>query len=309
MKGIRVATILSLLGLAGCAYENPAAPITLPRVDPSAPSQVTLGASGSTAAGTSTVTARVQNGNGAALPNVIVTFATTRGTISPEQATTGANGSATAVVATTDTADVTASVGALSAHTLVAASTTSPTPAPPTTSAAILNVSSSGTTGVPLAFSVSSAATGVIWTWSFGDGVNTQTSEFTTTHAYGRAGVYTASVSGAGTSAASATITVNDPLTPPATTATLNATVTCPTSTAGHTQNCNVSSVTYGSTPIASASITGVTWDWGDGSTTSGASSSRTYAAPGKYTVLTTVNATTVDGPKTATVATSVDVP
>src|SRR4051812_16757618 len=209
MKTWRVAAVLSLLGLAGCAYENPGAPASLP-VDSSAPSQLTLASSGgSTTTGNSTVTARVQNSSGAALANVVVTFATTRGTISPTQAATGANGSATAVLATTETADVTAIVGALSAHTLVAPSTTT-SPTPPATAATFLNVSPNGTTGVPLAFSVSSSASGP-WSWSFGDGVNAQSTEFSTTHAYGRAGVYTASVSGSGTSAGNATITVTDP--------------------------------------------------------------------------------------------------
>src|SRR4051812_30779213 len=109
MNVLRVAAILSMLGLGGCAYQNPAAPAALPAADPAVPAQMTLGASSSVSqAGTSTVTARVQNSNGAAVANVIVSFATTRGTISPAQATTGANGAATAVLAATDTADVTA---------------------------------------------------------------------------------------------------------------------------------------------------------------------------------------------------------
>jgi len=208
MKAWRVATVLSLLGLGGCAYENPVAPPSLP-VDSSAPSQLTLASSGGSTTGNATVTARVQNSNGAALPNVVVAFTTTRGTISPAQATTGANGSASAVLATTETADVTAIVGALSAHTLVAPST-GPAPAPPSAAATFLNVSPNGTTGVPLTFTVSSSAAGP-WSWSFGDGANAQTAEFSTTHAYGRAGVYTASVSGSGTSAGIATVTITDP--------------------------------------------------------------------------------------------------
>jgi len=208
MKAVRVAAVLSLLGLAGCAYQNPGAPASLP-VDSSSPAQVTLASSGGSTTGNATVTARVQNSSGAALANVVVTFATTRGTISPAQVTTGATGSASAVLATTETADVTAIVGALSAHTLVAPSTGT-SPAPPPTAATFLNVSPNGTTGLPLTFSVSSSASGP-WSWSFGDGVNTQTTEFSTTHAYGRAGVYTASVSGSGTSAGNATITVTDP--------------------------------------------------------------------------------------------------
>src|SRR5436190_24391491 len=122
MKLIGVAGILSLLCSAGCAYENPVEPGG-PRVDPSAPSQVTLGVSPGTgtAGGTAIVTARVQNANGAALSNVLVTFTTTRGTVSPAQVVTSSSGAATATLTASDTADVTAVAGAVSAHTLVIA--------------------------------------------------------------------------------------------------------------------------------------------------------------------------------------------
>ena len=75
------------------------------------------------------MTARVQNANGVALPNVMVTFTTTRGTVSPAQVATSSSGAATATLTASDTADVTAIAGAVSAHTLVIATTPSgPTP-------------------------------------------------------------------------------------------------------------------------------------------------------------------------------------
>ena len=60
-----------------------------------------------------TVIAKVQNSNCALLTYVVVTFTTTRGTISPAQVGTSANGIASATLTATDTADVTASVGPL----------------------------------------------------------------------------------------------------------------------------------------------------------------------------------------------------
>ncbi len=260
----------------------------------------------------------MQNSYGAPLANVIVAFATTRGVILPAQATTGSSGTATAVLAAIDTADVTVAAGGLTAHTLVAPSSStspsSPTPNSPTTTAAFLNVSSSGTTGVALVFSVSSAATGVTWNWSFGDGANTQTTAFATTHAYSRAGVYAASVSAAGTSAGTAIVTVIDPAptpTPPA--ATLSVTLTCTPGTHGTTPtSCNVNE-TYGGATIAGGAVTGVTWDWGDGTTADNSSTTpvktHQYVNAGTYTVIATVTANTVDGSQTGTSSKSVVVP
>jgi PKD repeat protein len=323
MKVLRIAALLSLLGLAGCAYDNPGAPASPAAPDLSTPSQLTLGASVSGTGGNSTLTARVQNSYGAPLANVIVTFATTRGVILPAQATTGSSGTATAVLAAIDTADVTVVAGGLTAHTLVApipTSSGSPTPSSPTTTAAFLNVSSSGTTGVPLVFSVSSAATGVTWNWSFGDGANTQTTTFATTHTYSRAGVYAASVSAAGTSAGNAIVTVIDPAptpTPPA--ATLSVTLTCtpgthgtPAPGTGTATSCNVNQ-TYGGATVPGGAVTGVAWDWGDGTTADNSSTSpvmtHQYINAGTYTVIATVTANTTGGSQTGTNSKSVIVP
>jgi len=210
-KRASVAVVLTLVGIAGCAYDNPTQPAP-PVVNLSAPAQVTVGATPGAQSGTATVSASVQNVNGAALSNVVVTFATTRGTIAPAQVSTGANGVAAATLTANDTADVTASVGAVSAHTLVASNGGNTPPATPPLPLAVLNVSGSSTTGVPLVFSVSSSAVGATWNWSFGDGANDQSTAFSISHTYGRAGVYTATVSSTATSSSSATITVTDPL-------------------------------------------------------------------------------------------------
>ena len=276
---LRLAALVSLLGAGGCGYESPNQP-GIVIIDPTAPFQVTIGALPGTGAqaGTAAVTARVQNANGAALADVVVTFTTNRGTIAPTSVATGVDGAASTTLAATDTADVTAAVGRLSAHTFVAplpptpplptptpAPGPAPTPTPPPP-AVFLNVPANATTGVPLVFSVSSSATGVTWNWSFGDGQTAQTTAFSTTHAYATAGTYAVTVSAAGTSSASATITVTDPVvTAPA--PLFAATLTCATpgiAGNGTPMVCNVSASYKGATLPASA-ITSVKWDWGDG--------------------------------------------
>src|SRR3954464_9100050 len=97
-----------------CSYTNPAQPGPA-RVDLSAPSSMTMGSAANT------VTARVQNVNGAPLANMAVTFATSVGSVSPTVVTTGVDGRAVTTLTAADTATVTATVGSLSAHSLVAA--------------------------------------------------------------------------------------------------------------------------------------------------------------------------------------------
>jgi hypothetical protein len=304
-KLISVAVALTLLGAAGCAYDNPSQPTPGP-INPRVPTQVSVGAAQGlgTQAGTATVTANVQNANGAPLTDIVVTFTTTRGTISPAQVSTSVNGTAAATLTANDTADVTASVGPLlSAHTLVVATGGNSSPSTPTLPVAFLNVSGSATAGAPVVFSVSSSAVGATWNWSFGDGANDQSTAFTISHTYGTSGVYTATVSSSVTSAASATVFVNPPITtPPApSTHTLGVTLTCtpgtrtpppPTPTA-----CNIS-VTYGGAILPSAKVFGVDWDWGDGGQdkSSGPIASHTYATAGTYTIIVNVNANTPDG-------------
>jgi hypothetical protein len=311
-KLTRAAVVLSILGIAGCAYENPTQPAP-PAVNLSAPTQVAIGAAPGVGpqSGTATVSATVQNVNGAGLPNVVVTFATTRGTIAPAQASTGSNGVATATLTASDTADVTASVGTLSAHMLVVATGGNTPPTTPTLPVAFLNVSGSATTGVPVVFSVSSSVSGATWTWSFGDGANDQSTAFSISHAYGRAGVYVATVSSSLTSSSSATITVADPPsvpTPPAFAVSMG----CTGSTTSLAVACNVAATTNGA-PLPSASITNVTWDWGDGKTDVNQTTpvkTHSYASAGTYTVFATVTgALPLSAPQTATVSLTVTVP
>lgn len=312
MKLAGIASVLTLLGITGCAYDNPSQPTPGP-IDPRVPAQVTVGAAQGlgTQAGTATVTANVQNANGAPLTDVVVTFTTTRGTISPAQVPTSANGIASATLTANDTADVTASVGQLlSAHTLVVP-TSGPAPVPaPTLPVSFLNVSGNGTTGVPLLFSVSSSAVGATWTWSFGDGAIEQSTAFSIAHTYGSAGVYTATVSSSAASASSATITVTNSTAPPPPGAFV-ASMGCPAS-ATLVQACNIA-VTANGVPLPSASITNVTWDWGDGKTDVNQTTpvkTHPYASAGTYTVIATVTgAPPLGSPQTATTSQTITVP
>jgi len=325
MTVLRIAVTVAVLGTAAaCAYHSPSEPTssgTTSTANATTPTQLTLGTLPGNGAqgGTATVTARVQSANGTPVPDVPVTFTTSFGAISPTRVLTGVDGRATATLFAEGTAEVTASAAGLSAQSLVAAQapvvTTTPTPTPaptptpsptPVPPAVVINVSGSATTGVPLAFGVSSSATGVTWNWAFGDGGVAQTTAFGTTHAYAKAGVYTATVSALGTSTASATITVTDPVAPaPTPAAALAATLTCTPGTHGTTATaCNVT-LTYGGAALPSGSVTNVAWDWGDSVTTTSttAVSTHTYANAGTYTVFATVTANTVDGSKTSPAA------
>jgi len=320
MNWLRLLAAIALLSSVGCAYDNPTEPSVRP-ADPSVPSQVTLGASpgSGTSGGTAIVTARVQNVNGAALANVLVTFTTTRGSVSPVQVATSSSGAATATLTASDTADVTAIAGAVSAHTLVIATPPSgPTPTP-TLPLSFLNVSGSATVGVPLTFGVSSSAVGATWVWSFGDGATEQGTAFTTTHIYNHAGIYTASVSSTSATAANATITVTDPPPTPAPTpgtgSGLTAVLTCTPGTHGSATAktaCNVT-LTDGGNPIGGGTVTQVQWDWGDGTAVDNLTTvpvnAHIYANPGSYRVFATVTATPVDVSKTTKTSTAIVVP
>lgn len=307
------ALVVAALSTA-CAYTNPVQPAPT-ATDLSLPSSLTMSA----AAGT--VTARVQNANGAPLGNLVVAFTTSVGSVSPAMVTTNPDGRAVTTLTATDTATVTATSGTLSTHWLVAPQapgTGTPTPPGPPTpgpAAAFLNVSSSGSTGSPLTFSVSSSASGP-WLWSFGDGVNIQTGAFTTSHAYGRAGVYTATVSGSNTATGTAIITVTDPAPTTGPVApTLSVTLNCtPGTHAAADTTCNVSE-TFNNATISGGAVTNVTWDWGDGTTADNAGGTipvknHRYTNPGTYTVVATVTANTPsNGSQTGTATKSVIVP
>ncbi len=201
------------LSLSGClAYDNPVQPAYVPP-STAVPYSLTIGAFPTASGNQSTVNARVQNVNGAPLAGIPVNFSTDAGTLTSDMSLTTANGLATTMWSGSGSANLDATFGTLHAHTIVV-SVPATGPTTPTLQLAFLNVSLSGTAGMPLTFNVSSSATGQTWQWSFGDGATAQTTAFSTTHTYAKSGLYTANVSSTGTVAASATITVVDPAKP-----------------------------------------------------------------------------------------------
>lgn len=86
----------------------------------------------------------------------------------------------------------------------------------------------------------------------------------------------------------------------------LRANLSCTIAIVNEATRCNVASAYYGDTLIPSSAITGVTWDWGDGTVTGGSAPAgllgeRRYTQAGTYTVRATVTAPTVDGVKVTT--------
>ena len=317
----------SLLGVVtvrstACAFNAPTTPTastsTTTTTVSAAPASIRLAASSRTDYQTSVV-ATVLTADGHFVAGIPIGFSTAAGTLAPSLATTDAKGSATTIVSTPSNTMVTVTIGAITNSIQVSGAsepntgtTVPPTtpPAPPSVRpTATINVASTSTTGTVVTFGVSAPALGQTWTWSFGDGTTEQTTAFTISHTYATAGTFTATVSAPGVNSGSAVIAVTNPAGTIA--STLVASLTCtagthlgagtPTSTV-----CNVSA-TYGGAVVPSASITSVSWDWGDGNTTgTGVSSSRLYNQAGTYTVFVTVTATTTDGSKQTTTSKSV---
>ena len=179
----------------------------------------------------------------------------------------------------TVTLTVTGSNGASSRATTSVTATLPPSP--PTAVQATPNCTylscafdASGSTAMP-------GATITKYSWDFGDG-SAAGSGATPTHAYAAAGTYTATVtvtdSNGNTNTASKTVTVTAPPPPTA---------------AQATPNCTYLSCAFdasGSTAVTGATITGYSWDFGDGSAAgSGATPTHAYAAAGTYTATVTV--------------------
>lgn len=319
MRGslLGVVTVLS----AACAFNAPTTPTastsTTTTTVSAAPASIRLAASSRTDYQTSVV-ATVLTADGHFVAGIPIGFSTAAGTLAPSLATTDAKGSATTIVSTPSITMVTVTIGAITNSISVsgASEPNTGTPVPPTTPpappsvrpTATINVASTSTTGTVVTLGVSAPALGQTWTWSFGDGTTAQTTAFTISHTYATAGTFTATVSAPGVNSGSAVIAVTNPVGSVA--PTLVASLTCTAGTHGVTTGnatvCNVSA-TYGGAVVPSASITSVSWDWGDGTAIgTGVSSSRLYTQAGTYTIFVTVTATTTDGSKQTTTSKSV---
>lgn len=212
-----------------------------------------------------------------------------------------------------------------------------PPPTPPTNGPAELRLTvsvgpNSPIAGISAAFNALVTPTPtapVSYAWNFGDGATRTVNTESTFYAYTRAGVFDPSVTvtdGAGrTVTGTQHVTVQNPPPPPEPTPTptptptpppaLSVTISC--TAGGHTPvpptltSCNVTAA-YGSTTLPGSAVTGVDWDWADGSAIDHLAipvGSHQYTAPGTFTIFATVTASTVDGPKTATTSLAVKVP
>ncbi len=156
-------------------------------------------------------------------------------------------------------------------------------PPPPPPAAPVADFTVSTTSGdVPLSVSFTNLTTGDVtgYSWDFGDGNGS--SGTNPTHTYNAAGTYTVSLTATGpggsdTAVCSGCITVTDPV-PPAPVAGFSA------STSGGEAPLDVSF-----TNTSTGDITGYSWDFGDGSSSSAINPTHTYTAAGSYDVSLTV--------------------
>lgn len=133
------------------------------------------------------------------------------------------------------------------------------------------------------------------YTWDFGDG--SSGSGLLATHSYNRSGTYTVTFTASnegGTVTDQAEVSVTRPP-QPASITTINATP----NPAEEGETVNFSSNVRGDTPIS------YSWDFGDGSTGSGASGSHTYSDVGTYTV--TLDASNNAGQDSRTLSVTVE--
>jgi adhesin/invasin len=226
------ATLVALLTI-GCAYHSPDAPSSVTPISTSAPFSLTLGTTVGIGvdAGRATVTAKVQNVNGASLSGVTVQFTTDAGTLSAASVVTGVEGTATTTITSASTAAITATAGALTAKTLVvsepivipppAPPDPIPTPAPPSPGPLSVTLSTADVT-IGTQTIVSAQVTNgppQSLAWSFGDGATFAGTSTTTAHTYGAVGSYVIGVTvrdtNGRTAIASTTTTVNAVPPPP----------------------------------------------------------------------------------------------
>ncbi|MBT5737207.1 MAG: PKD domain-containing protein [Planctomycetes bacterium] len=171
---------------------------------------------------------------------------------------------------------------------------TDPPPPPPTAPVAGFTADSSGGEA-PVTVSFSNSSTGDItgYSWNFGDGGSSTAQN--PSHTYNSAGTYSVSLTATGpggsdTAVCSSCIVVTDPPPPPP-----------PTPVAGFIPNSSggEAPVTVSFSNSSIGDITGYSWNFGDGGSSTAQNPSHTYSSAGTYTV--TLTATGPGGSDTAT--------
>ena len=222
---------------------------------------------------------------------------TTRAAAADDDTTTTTERATTTTTekATTTTKQSTTTSSSTTSSSTTTSSTTTAKPAVTTPPLEAGFRASKGPTGSEqtISFANITIGTATSYRWDFGDGnTSTQTAP---SHTYASPGTYSVTITAMGPDGSdSATHSVRvDP-----NTVQFEAGWTASASPSPNQQTVNFRSITIG--PVSS-----ITWDFGDGSTGSGATVSHTYAAPGTYSV--TITATGSEGTDTATHSVRVD--
>jgi PKD repeat protein len=257
----------------------------------------------SSAGGSSTISAKVNDTGGNPLAGIPVTFATDAGSVNPTVANTDGTGTATSTLTTSRTAKVTVSAGVATTTVGADGKTTTTTPATATVTVNV-NSTASITVGSPVpsspsagqtvsfALTYGSTTTGaspitrITVDWGDGTSNNFSGAPSSISHVYGSPGGYLVTVTGfdslGDTANGSSSVTVSPRARP---TVTISSSTTSP-------QPGSPVSFTIGATATTGNTITSIVVDFGDGSsvTLPGNSTSvqHVYAASGTYQVTAT---------------------
>lgn len=296
---LRLVGLVALIALtAACSHASTAPTAPLP-IDLTTPAVLNVGASAGQGidGGHATISAKVQNGVGAPLAHVLVSFTTTAGTLTPITVETNDLGTAsTTLDAEAGVVTVTITAGGLSSRQPVAVQPRNTFDGSFTVGMRVTQQQAGATTAIGL--SVSNGRDPFVVHATFGDGEWYDGAATTLFHTYRHEGSFaiaidvTDALGRHASTSGTALITAAPPPAPPpaapaAPTPSLTLTLGCvPVSPPGAT-SCNVAA-TDETGAVVTSQVTNVAWDWGDGTTSATASvlASRLYAQPGSYLVI-----------------------
>jgi hypothetical protein len=288
--------VAAALLLSGCGYENPVAPRTSDGPRAGVPSRIELSANpgSGTEGGTGTITARVFDGLSEALRDQTVTFTATGGTLAASEVVTDEKGYArTSITGPEGSFQIVAAIGTIETKALIAIqplptappppSSTPPPPPPPTppqppsppppnyvvtvsaSPASVLIGGSATLTATAIAASgAPTTPSSYAWDCDGNGTIETTTTVATTICVYPTEGTIASRVSvsgGTATGSASTNVAATKP----------TITVACdsPTLVMGTARATCVVNAKLGSDPMPSTTVTAISFDWGDSTTSS----------------------------------------